>query len=73
MKTPRISMSLSICAASMPLATLRSTLIASAVPARNTKTGAHRWLTQRTKKPSSGSSVPGMNSAAESELMWFLL
>ena len=39
---PRSSISLSICQLSMPRDTFRSTLIARAVPARKTKTGAHR-------------------------------
>ena len=46
---PRITMSRLICDWSAPRATLRSILIASAVPARNTNVGAHRWLAQRVR------------------------
>lgn len=57
----------------MPLDTLRSTLIASAVPARNTNTGAQRWLIQRVKNSNSGKVVPLTYSAAESVELCSLL
>ena len=63
---PLFRMFLSMSHAGCPLATLRSTLMARAVPARNTNVGAQICVTHLVMKTSKGTWVPGMNSAAES-------
>ena len=57
MIAPRTRMSLSMAQALTPFATRRSTLSASAVPARNTNVGAHRCVIQRVKNSAAGRAI----------------
>jgi len=63
---PLFSMPLSISQAGCPLETLLSTLMARAVPARNTNVGAQIWVNHRVRNTKSGSGLPGWNMNAES-------